>query len=134
MHRLLLLALTALLAACTSTLVRHRMQAAQRKLVDARRLQQAGDWPAALAMAERLHGSVAKSIASRPLQPGPGNQPVDLRPLLTAWEQGPYAQLRAALQRQDEHQAGTAFAALRQQCLNCHLVAGKATITIPELP
>ena len=47
-----------LLTSCTSMMISHRMKAAQRKLLETRSLEQTGQWPEALAMSEKLHGSV----------------------------------------------------------------------------
>ena len=101
-----------LLTSCTSMMISHRMKAAQRKLLETRRLEQAGQWPEALAMSEKLHGSVAKSISSRPVRPGAGGVQVDLRPLLVAWESGPFAELQAALKKQDSNRTKTALISL----------------------
>lgn len=123
----------ALLTSCTSMMISHRMKAAQRKLLETRRLEQAGQWPEALAMSEKLHGSVAKSISSRPVRPGAGGAQVDLRPLLVAWENGPFAELQAALKKQDSNRTNTALVSLRQQCVTCHSVLGKTDIQLPEI-
>lgn len=112
----------------------HRMKAAQRKMLDTRTLQQAGQWDEALAMAERMHSSVSKSVTSAPMQKTAGGAEVDLRPLLTAWTNGPLTELRTAMKKHDAQGSTKAFASLRQQCVNCHTVLGKTAIQVPEVP
>jgi hypothetical protein len=112
----------------------HRMKAAQRKMLDTRTLQQAGQWDESLAMAERMHSSVSKSIASAPLQKAVGGSEIDLRPLLTAWEIGPLAKLKTALQKKDAKRSTAAFASVRQQCVNCHTVLGKTQVQVSAIP
>ena len=133
MNKLILLAFVLGTSSCTSTLISHRMKAAQRKMLETRSLQQAGQWTEALDMATRLHGSVSKSVTSRPVQAGAGGAPVDLLPLLAAWEKGPYAELRTALVKHDAAHSLTALTSLRQQCVNCHQVLGKTQIQLPEI-
>ncbi|WP_395735810.1 hypothetical protein [Prosthecobacter sp.] len=134
MKRIILLSTSIALASCASFINTHRMHAAQTKLQAARKLQQGGQWDAALEMAERMHSSVAKSIETAPTHKGPGGILVDIRPLLTGWETGPFASLKSALQKHDSHSATSAFASLRQQCMNCHAVIGKADIKLQEIP
>lgn len=134
MKRLLALALMIALGSCASTMNSHRMKAAQRKMLDTRTLQQAGQWDEALAMAERMHSSVSKSISSAPQQKSAAGPVVDLQPLQTAWENGPFSELRAALQKKDAKRSTAAFASLRQQCVNCHAVLGKTQVVVSEIP
>jgi mono/diheme cytochrome c family protein len=134
MKHLLILALLTALASCASTMNSHRMKAAQRKLLETHRLQQAGQWSEALAMAERMNSSVEKSTLSQPVKKSTSGVETDLRPLLAAWQNGPYAELKAALQKQDARRSSAAFTSLRQQCSNCHTVLGKTQIQISEFP
>jgi len=133
MKRFFLFSSVLALASCASFINMHRMHAAQTKLQATRTLQQSGQWDAALEMAERMHSSVAKTIQSAPTQKSPGGK-VDLRPLLTGWESGPFAALKTALQKHDAKASTTAFSSLRQQCMNCHAVIGKADIKLKEIP
>jgi mono/diheme cytochrome c family protein len=134
MKRLFALALMIALGSCASTMNSHRMKAAQRKMLDTRKLQQAGQWDEALAMAERMHSSVSKSVTSAPRQKFAAGPMVDLQPLLAAWESGPYAELKSALQEKDAKRSGAAFVSLRQQCVSCHAVLGKTQIVVSEIP
>lgn len=134
MKRLSALCLIFALASCASFVNHHRMKAAQRKMLDTRKLQQAGQWDEALAMAERMHSSVSKSVTSAPRQKSAAGPMVDLQPLLAAWERGPYAELKSALQEKDAKRSGAAFVSLRQQCVNCHAVLGKAQVGVIEIP
>lgn len=134
MKRLLALSLMIALASCASTMNSHRMKAAQRKMLDTRTLQQAGQWDEALAMAERMNSSVSKSITSAPMQKTVGGSEIDLRPLLTAWEIGPLAELKTALQKKDAKRSTAAFASVRQQCVNCHTVLGKTQVQVSAIP
>jgi hypothetical protein len=134
MKRLLALALMIALGSCASTMNSHRMKAAQRKMLDTRTLQQAGQWDEALAMAERMRSSVSKSISSAPRQKSAAGAVVDLQPLQTAWENGPFSELRAALQKKDAKRSTASFASLRQQCVNCHAVLGKTQVVVSEIP
>lgn len=134
MKRLVHLSLLIALASCAGIMNHHRMKAAQRKMLDTRTLQQAGQWDEALAMAERMNSSVSKSITSAPVHREAGGAKVDLRPLLAAWTNGPLKDLNVALQQKDARRSTTAFASLRQQCINCHTVIGKTQVQIPEIP
>ncbi|OYW78169.1 MAG: hypothetical protein B7Z37_00585 [Verrucomicrobia bacterium 12-59-8] len=134
MKRFLALATMIVLGSCTSMMNSHRMKAAERKMLETRRLQQAGEWDAALAMAERMHSSIAKSITSAPIQKSSGGTTVDLLTLLTGWENGPFAALKTTLQKHDSKGSPAAFASLRQQCVNCHTVLGKSQIQLSEIP
>lgn len=134
MKRLVLLSVALSLASCASMMNSHRMKAAQRKMLDTRKLQQAGQWDEALAMAGRMHSSVSKSISSAPKQKSAAGPVVDLQPLLTAWENGPLSELKTALQKKDAQRSTTAFASLRQQCVNCHTVLGKTQAQVSEIP
>ncbi len=122
------------LASCASTMNGHRMKAAQRKMLETRRLQQAGEWDAALAMSERMHSSVSKSITSAPRQKSSGGTMVDLQPLLAGWENGPFAELKTTLKKHDSKRSPAAFASLRQQCVNCHTVLGKTKVQVSAIP
>jgi len=134
MKILFVLAATFALVSCTSTMNSHRMKAAQRKMLETRRLQQAGEWDAALAMSERMHSSVSKSITSAPRQKSSGGTIVDLQPLLAGWENGPFAELKTALKKHDSKRSPAAFASLRQQCVNCHTVLGNTKVQVSEIP
>lgn len=135
MKRLLALSAALALASCAMMNINsHRMKAAQRKMLDTRTLQQAGQWDEALAMAERMHSSVSKSVTSAPRQKSASGQVVDLQPLQTAWEHGPFTELKAALQMKDAKRSSIAFTSLRQQCVNCHTVLGKTQIVVSEIP
>ena len=134
MKRLLAISLMITLASCASTMNSHRMKAAQRKMLETRKLQQASQWDEALSMAERMHSSVSKSINSAPKQKSSSGGLVDLQPLLTGWEVGPFAELKSSLQKKDASRSSAAFASLRQQCVNCHTVLGKSQIQVAGLP
>lgn len=135
MKRLLVIVSAFTLASCAMMNINsHRMKAAQRKMLDTHTLQQAGQWDEALAMAERMHSSVSKSITSAPKQKSAAGSMVDLQPLLVAWENGPYAELKSALQKKDAKRSGAAFVSLRQQCVSCHAVLGKTQIVVSEIP
>jgi hypothetical protein len=119
---------------CSSLLVSHRMKAAGRKLQATSQLQQEGRWEEALDMNRRMHASVSKSVQSLPRRPGASGAIIDLRPLLAAWQSGPWSELQEALQRHDDKRSQAALRSLRQQCINCHAVAGKPQLQVPELP
>lgn len=135
MKRLLVILSAFTLASCAMMNINsHRMKAAQRKMLDTRKLQQAGQWDEALAMAERMHSSVSKSVTSTPKQKSAAGMVVDTQPLLAAWENGPLAELKTALQKKDAKRSTAAFASLRQQCVNCHAVLGKTQALVSEIP
>ncbi len=119
---------------CSSLLVSHRMKAAGRKFQATSRLQQEGRWQEALDMNRRMHASVSKSVQSLPRRPGAGGAVVDLQPLLAAWQSGPWSELQEALNKHDDKRSQAALRSLRQQCINCHAVAGKSQVQVPELP
>jgi hypothetical protein len=135
MKRLLVILCAFSLASCAMMNINsHRMKAAQRKMLDACKLQQAGQWDEALAMAERMHSSVAKSVASAPKQKSASGVMIDTQPLLAAWENGPFAELKTTLQKKDAKRSTAAFTSLRQQCVNCHTVLGKTQAQVSEIP
>jgi hypothetical protein len=135
MKPLFLLALTIALTSCASTMNSHRMKAAQRKMLDTHKLQQAGQWDEALAMAGRMQSSVSKSVAAIPVQKSASGAEVDLRPFLTAWENGPLADLKSALAKKDNKRSVAAFHALRQQCMACHSALGKVpAVQVSDFP
>lgn len=121
-----------ILASCAGMMTKHRMRAADRKLLDTRRLQSEGRWEEAAIMAEKLRSSVAEPVLNRPLRTGTNGVEVDLRPLFAAWENGPLHELTAALRAQDDQRSARALASLRQQCTNCHTVFGRSDIRISE--
>jgi hypothetical protein len=129
---LFLFCVMTMLASCGSMMNSHRMKAAQRKMLETHKLQQAGQWEEALAMAERMHSSVSKSITSAPMQKTANGSIVDLRPLLTAWTNGPLTNLKTALQKKDGPLSTGAFTTLRQQCINCHTVLGKQQVLVSD--
>lgn len=133
---LLLSLIVSALASCAGmmNMNSHRMKAAQRKMLDTRTLQQAGQWDEAHAMAERMYSSVSKSVTAAPMQKAAGGGEIDSRPLLAAWENGPYAELKAALREKDVQRSTKAFASLRKQCVNCHSVLGKTQVVVGEIP
>lgn len=133
MKRFFLLSSLLALASCASFINSHRMHAAQSKLLATRTLQQSGQWDAALDMAERMHSSVAKTVQSAPTHKSPAGK-VDILPLLTGWETGPFAALKTALQKHDAPASTAAFSSLRQQCMNCHTVIGKSDIKLKDIP
>ncbi len=133
MKKALILSLTLALASCANIMTLHRMKAADRKLADTHALQSQGRWDDAIAMAEKMHSSVAKSVEDKPVWKSKAGADVDLRPLLTALEAGPLKQLNTALKAHNTQQSQTAFVALQQQCTNCHLALGKNDIRLAPL-
>jgi hypothetical protein len=109
-------------------MTKHRMKAADRKLLVTQTLQGEGRWEEAAVMAEKMRSSVAKSVSESPVRQGANGVEVDLRPLFAAWESGPFRELTAALQKQDAQRSKRAVASLKQQCASCHLVLGRNDI------
>lgn len=132
MKKLSTLLLLLTLASCASMMTQHRMKAANRKLLETQALQSQGQWAEALAMANGMHSSVSKSVDDKPVRQSAGGAEVDLRPLLAAWENGPWTELSAALTQKDAPRSTRAFASMKQQCANCHLVLGRTDIKIAE--
>lgn len=132
MKKLISLLLLLTLASCASMLTQHRMKAANRKLLETQALQSRGLWVEALAMANGMHSSVTKSVADKPVRQSARGAEVDLRPVLAAWENGPWTELSAALERKDAPRFTRAFNSMKQQCVNCHLVLGRTDIKIAE--
>jgi hypothetical protein len=132
MKKLTLLFLLLTLASCASMLTQHRMKAANRKLLETQVLQSQGQWVEALAMANGMHSSVIKSVDDKPVRQSSSGAEVDLRQILAAWENGPWTELAAALEQQDEQRFTRAFTSMKQQCANCHLVLGRTDIKIAE--
>jgi hypothetical protein len=121
------------LTACAGLIARHRMRAADRKLSDVERLAAVGHWTEARARAESLKGSVTQAVLSRPVLQLPDGQTADLRPLLTTWE-SQWRDLKDALTDQNSARTPPAITALRQQCVNCHLVLGRTDIRVSGAP
>jgi len=141
MKHLLVVLSAVFLASCTHFINQHRMKAAERKMLDTRRLQQAGQWDEAFAMALRMQSSVSKAVTSAPKQKYVAETKavpwmVDLIPLLAAWENGPLTELKSALQKKDAGRSTAAFTELRLQCVNCHSVTGRSELKMPvsEIP
>lgn len=132
MKKLTTLFLLLTLASCASMMTQHRMKAANRKLLKTQALQSQGQWAEALAMANKMHSSVVKSVAYKLVRQSAGGAEVDLRPLLTAWENGPWTELSVAMAQQDAPRFMRAIATMKQQCANCHLVLGRSDIKIAE--
>ncbi len=122
------------LASCAGTMSRHRMKAADRKMLDVRALQAEGRWAEARERADGMHGSVTKSVQSRPVHRSADGTEVNLTPMLLAWEQGPWRSLSEALAKQSTAETTSALAATRQQCTSCHLVLGRKDIVVSEFP
>lgn len=120
------------LASCGSMMTKHCMRAANRKLLETQALRFQGQWTAAMAMADGMHSSVSKSVADKPVRRTTSSAEVDLRPLLAAWENGPWKALHSALAAQDLPRTIQAFSAMKQQCANYHLVLGRTDIKIAE--
>lgn len=133
MKKAVLLLLCLSLAACAGLLARHRMLAADRKLGDVESLAAAGRWTEAQTRADGLKSSVVQAVLSRPVQKRPDGQTADLRPLLTAWE-SQWRQLAQALIEHNPARTEATLTALRQQCVNCHLVLGRPDIRVTGAP
>ena len=129
----LLLLCLSLTACAAGLLARHRMLAADRKLSDVASLAAAGRWTEAQTRAEGLKGSVVQAVLSRPVQQRPDGQTADLRPVLSAWE-SQWRQLAQGLNEHNPARTEATLTALRQQCVNCHLVLGRPDIKVTGAP
>lgn len=121
-----------MLVSCTGLMARHRMLAADRKLVDVKVLADAGQGAQALERAAGLRHSVVESVSSRPLHVLQDGRTVDLRPSLAAWETG-WRELERALQAGQPSATAQALTTLRNQCLNCHAMIGRQDIPVSSL-
>lgn len=92
-----------------------------------------GELTLALAFAEQAGSEVKQGVAARPVRKGAGGEPLDLNPFLEAWITGPHRELLDALKGNQTGPATTAFAATRQQCMNCHTAIGRPSIPISGL-
>jgi hypothetical protein len=119
------------LTACINV-TKHRMRAANRKLMDAEAALGRGEWEQAGTLAAGMRESVAKSVADQPARATASGATVDLRPLLAAWEAGAWKELDSAVQARDDARARRAFQSMRQQCAGCHLALGRTDIKILE--
>ena len=132
MRKISLLLLLLSLSSCASMISRHRMKAANRKLHDTQSLQSQGQWAAARLMANGMRSSVSQSVADKPVRKSASGAELDLRPLLTAWENGAWKKLAEALDEKDAPGFTRAYATMKQQCTSCHLALGLNEIQIAE--
>jgi hypothetical protein len=121
-----------LLASCTSETRRH-MRLADSLLLQSEEKMAGGEMTLALAFAEQAGAEVQQGVAARPVRKGAGGEPLDLNPLLEAWISGPHRELLDALKGNQPGPAAAAFAATRQQCVNCHTAIGRLTIPVSGL-
>lgn len=130
---IILTAMIFTLAACTTPTQQH-MRAADAHLQQAREKQLAGDWTAALTMAQQAGSEVKLGIDARPVRRGADGKDLDLLPVFTGWEKGAHRELIAALQSQKPERATAAFTATRQVCTACHSMIGKPDLKINAWP
>jgi hypothetical protein len=134
MKRLAILLPIIAIPSCASMMNKHRMKAAERKMLTASHLQQTEHWDEAIDMVQRMQSSVSKSITPIPVQKSASGAEKDLRALLFAWEKGPLAELKHALMSKDHQRYATAFVMLRQDCIACHVSLGRMQVQVSEIP
>jgi len=118
------------LSSCVTTPSALQMREANSALRQSEKKAAQGDFPGADTAAAAIGRNVRSGVNLAPIVQSKAGQPVNLKPMLNAWESGPYQDLKKALKSGQGKSARTAFANLRGQCTNCHAAIGRPSIRI----
>jgi len=119
-----------LLSGCATTPAALQMREANAMLEQSAKKARQGDFAGANSAAATIGSGVRTGVELVPVVQSKAGKEVDLKPLLAAWESGPYRDLRKALAGGQEEAATTAFTNLRGQCTNCHAAIGRPGIQV----
>jgi len=118
------------LSGCVTTPTAEKMKAANAMLKQSANKAKKGDYVGANSAAAAIGSGVRSGVQLAPVVQSKAGKNVDLKPMLAAWESGPYKDLRKALAGGQETAATAAFANLRVQCTNCHAAIGRPKIQV----
>lgn len=118
------------LGGCATTPSALKMREANAMLKQSSKQARQGDFAAANTTAAAIGSGVRSGVELAPVVTSKAGADVNLKPLLAAWESGPYKDLRTALQGEQKKATTAAFTNLRGQCTNCHSVIGRPKIHI----
>jgi len=118
------------LSGCVTTPSAEKMKEANAMLKQSANKAKKGDYVGANSAAAAIGSGVRSGVQLAPVVQSKAGKNVDLKPMLAAWESGPYKDLRKALAGSQEKAATTAFANLRGQCTNCHSAIGRPEIQV----
>lgn len=116
------------LSSCVTTPTAVQMREANSALKQSAKKAKQGDFAGAHTAAAAIGRSVRTGIELAPTVTSKTGQEVNLKPMLTAWESGPYQDLKTALKGKEGKAATVAFTNLRGQCTNCHAAIGRPSI------
>lgn len=112
------------LSSCVTTPTAEKMKEANAMLKQSEKQAKQGNYSAANNAAAAIGKGVRNGVKLAPVVHSKAGHNADITSLLLAWESGPYKDLRKALAGGQKKAATTAFANLRSQCTNCHVVIG----------
>lgn len=118
------------LGGCATTPSALQMREANAMLKQSAKKAKQGDFAGANSTATTMENGVRTGVELAPMVKSKAGKEVDLKPLLAAWESGPYRDLRKALANGQEGAATTAFTNLRGQCTSCHAAIGRPGIQV----
>ncbi len=118
------------LSACVTTPTAEKMKEANAMLKQSEKKAQQENYSEANNATAAIGKGVRNGVELAPIIQSKAGHDVDLKPLLLAWESGPYKDLRKALAGRQKKATTTAFANLRSQCANCHVTIGRPEIRI----
>lgn len=118
------------LSGCVTTPTAQKMQEANAMLKQSAKMAKKGNYAGANSAAAAIGSGVRGGVQLAPVVQSKAGKDVNLKPMLTAWESGPYKDLKKALSGGQEKAATAAFTNLRGQCTNCHAAIGRPEIHI----
>ncbi|NOX99686.1 MAG: hypothetical protein GXP30_08165 [Verrucomicrobia bacterium] len=118
------------LSSCVTTPTAQKMREANTMLKQSAKKAEKGDYAGANSAAAAIGSGVRGAVELAPVVQSKTGKDVNLKPLLAAWESGPYKDLRKALAGSQEKAATAAFTNLRGQCTNCHTAIGRPEIRV----
>lgn len=118
------------LTGCVTTPTAEKMKEANAMLKQSAKNAKQGNYPEANNAVAAIGRGIRNGVELAPVVQSKAGHDVNLKPLLEAWESGPYRDLRKALAGKQEKATTAAFTNLRSQCTNCHAVIGRPEIHI----
>lgn len=119
-----------ILSGCVTTPSALQMREANSMLKQSAKKAKQGDFAGANTAAAAVGSGVRTGVNLAPTVQSKAGEEVNLKPMLTAWESGPYKDLRKALEGGQEKATTAAFTNLRGQCTNCHTAIGRPRIHV----